>query len=179
MKKTTLILAAFLLSFMGFAQNGSGSKKPISFNAGVELGLPLGDFSDIYSFGVGATVQANYQLNPKIDLTLNTGYLNYFGKTVDAGSVSVKYGNLGVIPVLAGARYWLTENIYGAAQLGISFWSINGTASASNASSENNFTWSPAIGYRVSKFDISLKYNSINASESSLNSLGLRAAYNF
>lgn len=177
MKKTTLILAAFLLSFMGYAQNGSGSKKPLTFNAGVELGLPLGDFSDIYSLGVGATVQANYQLNPKIDLTLNTGYLNYFGKKI--GATNVNYGNLGVIPVLAGARYWLTENIYGAAQLGISFWSINGTASATNASSENNFTWSPAIGYRVSKFDISLKYNSINASESSLNSLGLRAAYNF
>jgi hypothetical protein len=73
---------------------------------------------------------------------------------------------------LGGAKYWFSDNLYAAAQAGLTFFT-----EGEEASSE--FTFAPGIGYRFSKFDVQLKYNSIMSDGSSLNNLGLRLAYTF
>lgn len=161
-----------------FSQSASKNNK-LSYNAGVEAAIPLGDFSKTNSFGIGATAQADYSLMSNLDLTLNAGYITFSGKSETILGVAVKYGSVNVIPVMAGARYWFNDKVYGSAQLGLSFWSVSGTSSGTNAGSENNVTWAPGIGYKFSNVDVLLKYNSINASGGSLNSLALRAAYHF
>lgn len=73
---------------------------------------------------------------------------------------------------MVGTRYWITDKFYGSAQVGLSFWSIEGF-------NGRDFTYAPGIGYQFSKIDVQLKYNSINAEGGSLDNIGLRVAYNF
>lgn len=173
MKKVLLIAALTTVSFAGFSQDKKESK-PLSFSVGVDAGLPIGDFGDGYSFGIGGSAQADYKVADKLALTLNTGYMSYSGKSISVLGVSIKNPSLGVIPIMAGTRYWFSENLYGSAQLGVSIWSFSG-----GGGSETSFTWAPGIGYRFSNIDLLLKYNSINATGGALGSIGLRAAYNF
>jgi len=171
MKK--LIFGSFLLcvSFIAKSQdNGSGDLK---FSTGAELALPMGSFGDAYGLGLGASAQADYYVSDKVSLNLNAGYITYQGKTVDLGILgSVKYPSFNVIPVMAGARYSITENFYGSAQVGLSFWSIDGA-------NGSDFTFAPGIGYKFSKIDVQLKYNSIGTEGGSSDNLGLRVGYTF
>lgn len=171
MKKVLLIAALTAVSFAGFAQDEKGATKKFGFSVGVEAALPMGDFGDSYGFGIGGTVQADYNVNDKFALTLNTGYITYSGKTIDLGIISIKNDALGLIPVLAGAKYSFSENVYGSAQLGVSI--------ASGSGSGSNFTYAPGVGVKFSNFDVLVKYTGISATGGSLNSIGLRAAYNF
>lgn len=172
MKKVLLIAALTAVSFAGFAQDDKGGKK-LSFSVGVEAALPIGDYADSYSIGIGGTVQGDYNVNDKFAITLNSGYITYSGKSIDLGSGfgSIKISSLGVIPVLAGAKYSFTENIYGSAQLGMSFLSGSGSGSG--------FTYAPGIGAKFSNFDILVKYTGISVTGGTFNNIGLRAAYNF
>jgi hypothetical protein len=173
MKKITIFSLLICSVLFVNAQDKNSGKGNLKFSAGAELGLPIGDFGDAYSVGFGASAQGDYHLTEKLALTLNAGYITYSGKSIDLGILgSIKPDNFNFIPVLAGAKYWITDNFYGAAQAGLSFWSageINGS----------EFTFAPAVGYKFSQIDVQLKYNSVMAEGSSLNNLGLRVAYNF
>lgn len=171
MKK--LIFGSFLLcaSFMAKSQDNPG-KGDLKFSAGAELALPIGGFGDAYGVGLGLSGQADYFVSDKVSLNLNVGYLTYQGKSVDFLGTTIKYPSFNVIPVMAGARYSITEKFYGSAQLGLSFWSIDG-------GNGSDFTFAPGIGYKFSKIDVQLKYNSIGTEGGSSDNLGLRAAYTF
>ncbi len=171
MKK--LIFGSFLLcvSFIAKSQDNPGSGD-LKFSTGAELALPMGTFGDAYGLGLGASAQADYYVSDKVSLNLNAGYITYSGKSIDVLGVSIKAPNWNVIPVMAGARYFITEKFYGSAQLGLSFWSTEGA-------NGSEFTYAPGIGYKFSKIDVQLKYNSISTEGESLNNLGVRVAYNF
>ncbi|HAN66307.1 MAG TPA: hypothetical protein DCQ34_08625 [Chitinophagaceae bacterium] len=171
MKKLFFIVALTTASFAGFAQDKSAETKKLNFSVGVEAQLPIGDFADGYGFGIGGTVQADYRVADQIDLTLNAGYITFSGKTIDLGVISFKNDALGLIPVLAGAKYHFSDNIYASAQLGLSF--------ASGSGSGSNFTYAPGIGFKFSKIDVLAKYTGISATGGSLNTVGVRAAYTF
>lgn len=176
MKKVLLFSAFSAISFLGFSQDKSASKD-ISFNGGLEIGLPMGTFGDSHGFGIGVSAQMNYPLADKMALTVNAGYISYSGKSVSVTvpgivTTSIKTPNLGVIPVLAGLNYSFTDKVYGSAQLGMSFLSSTG-------SSSSGFTFAPGVGYKINKLDFLVKYTSISATGGSLGSVGLRAAYNF
>lgn len=172
MKK--LIFGSFLLcaSFMAKSQDNPG-KGDLKFSGGAELALPIGDFGEFYSVGLGFSAQADYYVSDKVSLNLNAGYITYQGKTIDLGILgSIKSPSFNVIPVMAGARYSITEKFYGSAQLGLSFWSNDGF-------NGSDFTFAPGIGYKFSKIDVQLKYNSIGTEGGSSDNLGLRVAYTF
>ncbi len=174
MKKVFFITALTVASFAGFAQDDKKeASKPFTFSVGVEGALPLGDFGDTYNFGIGGSIQGDYKVADELAITLNVGYISYSGKsiTVLPGFPTVKVDALGLVPVLAGIKYWFSPNVYGSGQLGLSF--------ATGSGSGSNFTYAPGIGFQVQKFDFLLKYTGISGDGSSLNSIGLRAAYNF
>lgn len=183
MKKLFLIAALTAVSFAGFSQDDAAAK-PLSFSIGLEAALPIGDFADFSSFGIGGSAQADYMVAPSVAITLNAGYVSYAAKSVKVptgvdGSGNIIYSNvkgdaLGLIPVLAGIKYWFTPMVYGSGQLGLSFASGKGN-------SGSNFTYAPGIGVKFSNIDLLLKYVGISAKGGggSLNAIGLRAAYNF
>jgi hypothetical protein len=71
MKKVILATAIIFASFVNAcAQPPEG----FSFGAGVRLGLPIGDFADVSSFGVGGELQGEYGFSDKVSGIFTTGY---------------------------------------------------------------------------------------------------------
>lgn len=163
MKKVLLSLAIVATVFTANAQKKS-SDNPLKFSVGLDAGYPIGDIGDFSSFAIGGSVQGDYTVAEKFAVTLNAGYLNFSGKD-GAESFSL-------IPVLAGAKYFFSENFYGHAQLGVSF-------GASNTEG-TNFTYAPSVGYQITpNFDIAAKYLAISGNGSTTSTIGLRVAYTF
>jgi hypothetical protein len=150
----------------------SGSS--IIFSIGVEPSLPIGDFHDIgYNFGIGGSLQGEYKADSDLGITLNAGYLNYSGKDYTIGGYTYNGGNYGIVPVMAGIKYYFSPKVYGHGQLGISIGTSKGASS--------NFTYSPGVGFYISNnLDLLLKYVGISGKGGgNLNSIGARLAYNF
>ena len=161
MKNLFFISILTVASFAVQAQKTS----PLKFSLGLEAALPLGDFADESAFGIGGTMQADYYIAKKFALTLNMGYISFSGKTVDGD----KYDAFGIIPLLGGFKYDLTPQLYGAAQLGVSF-----------LNSGSAFTYAPSLGYKFSEnFDVLLKYTGYLVYFNTANTVGLRIAYTF
>ncbi len=165
MKKLFLICIVILFTLNSVCAQNNKSSTNNSFSLGAELSLPVGLFGDVYSFGIGASGQGNFAVANNTALTLYAGYINYFLKT------TYGKGNQGYVPVLGGVELNFSPAVFGSAQLGVTFFT-NGEGSA--------FTYSPGIGYRLSRnFTALLKY--VGQSKSAINSssVGIRAAYTF
>jgi len=148
-------------------------KKPTThksvFSIGADAYLPIGDMADYWSLGVGGSLQGAFYLSDKLAITVNAGYINYFGKKL----IFYKQDDLKVIPVMGGIKYGITNNLYVHGQAGLSFWSLSG-------SNENDFTWNLGLGYNIThSLDLALKFNSIGTNGSASNAVGLRLGYNF
>ena len=171
MKKIFLCAAVLAASVTAVsAQSKKVETKPV-FSAGLETALPLGDFKQGYKFGLGATVQGECAVADKVGITLSAGYLSFAGKTVEFAGEKYKNEAQGVIPVLAGAKYYFTDNVYGHAQIGLSFFN-HGVGSA--------FTYSPGIGIKASdNMDVLVKYQAASKSGSTASFFGARVAYTF
>jgi hypothetical protein len=171
MKKVFLSIAIAAIAFSANAQD-SKSDQPLKFSVGVEAGLPLGDFKEFSKFGIGGSVQGEYAAAEKVGLTLNAGFLSFSGKTIDGD----KFPSTSIVPVLAGAKYYFTDKVYGHAQVGISFMSVKFEGVTASAS---GFTYAPTIGVMPSEnIDVSLKYLGISK-DGTTSFLGLRVAYTF
>ena len=158
------MIALSTASLVGFAQS------PVKFGIGVDAQFPIGDFGDVSSFGIGGSVQANYTLDPTLDLTLQAGYINFNGK--DIPNTNLKFDNSGVIPVLAGIEYNFTPQVFASGQLGAGF----GTEKNSNTS----FVYAPGIGYKFTpNFNLLLKYTGYSAKSTTSSTVGVRLGYTF
>ncbi len=163
--KSLLFILAFAAASVSVNAQDTG---PLKFSIGLEAALPVGDFADASSFGIGGSAQADYWVAEKLTLLLNAGYISFQGKTVNG----YKYKASGFIPVQAGFKYKLTEQLYGLAQLGATF--------ITEDNSETLFTYAPGLGYQISpNFDVLLKYTGFSAKGIELSAVGLRLAYTF
>ncbi|MEJ7609984.1 MAG: outer membrane beta-barrel protein [Ferruginibacter sp.] len=184
MKKVILCLAVVAAAFSANAQDAKMAVKKFRFGVGVEAALPIGDFQEIAGFGIGGSVQGDYNVDPSLAITLNAGYISFSGKDVTINVAGVnfttKYPNTGLVPVLAGIQYKFTPQFFASAQLGIAF--------STEEDGGSNFTYAPGIGYKFTpNFDALLKYTGYSVkssgtsggSASALNTIGLRVAYTF
>lgn len=171
MKKVFLVLSVITLTITSLkAQNGTST--PINFSIGLEASLPIGDFADLYGFGIGGSLQGEYKPSDDLGLTLNAGYINYSGKKITFGGVTIDAGNFGIVPVLAGVKYYFSPKVYGHGQLGAGF----GTSSGAGTS----FAYTPGVGFILSKnIDLLVKYVAYSKNKETLSSIGARLAYNF
>lgn len=164
MKK--LILMVAVVAFTTLSAQAQDSKST-SLSVGVNVGLPTSSPS-VYSLAFGADLQADFSVAPTTKITASAGYENY--------SVKSKYGggSTGIIPLLAGAKFFFGEGskAYGHAQIGYSFSTESGGGGA--------FAYAPSVGYYVSpNFDLALKYLAASKNGATNGSINLRAAYNF
>ena len=167
--KKVLIAIAFTTLLWNYSQaQDKASTNPNVFSLGLEASLPIGTFGDFYSFGIGGSVQIEHKISQQTGLTLNIGYISYSVKS------SLGSGHTAFIPVLAGVKQYFSPSIYGHAQLGASFGSGSGGGTY--------FTYSPGIGFVISKnIDALVKFVGISGGSGggSLNSIAVRLAYNF
>ena len=168
MKKVLLVAVLFLVTTVAaFAQKGD-----IGISVGVEGALPVGDWSDGYSIGVGGSLKGLYGISDAGQVTLTVGYDRFGVKDFD--------GSLSLVPVLAGYRHTFSS-LYVEPQIGISAQKSKiemgefGDVSASTT----DFSFAIGAGYLVGPMDLGLRYQNISASGGSLGFLALRVAYNF
>jgi hypothetical protein len=155
MKKIILsVFFAIITSGFAFSQG--------NFSAGLELGFPLGTFSDVYNVGFGANGRYEAPIQTKLNWTVTAGFLSFGSKY---------FSSITMIPIQGGLKYYFQRSnsgVYGNADLGLFFASGNG-------GSETKFGFSPGFGYRSGKFDLLGRFNVV----SNLNYFSLRAAYVF
>ena len=182
--KRIILSFAVLAATLSVSAQAKESGSPIKVSLGVEAVAPFGDFAKSSKFGLGGSLQGDYNVDPTLAITLNAGYINFFGKDYTytipgAGTYTTKAANFGLIPVLAGIKYSFTPQLYGSAQLGVSF--------STEKNGGSNFTYAPGVGYKFSdNFDILAKYTGYSVKNSgtgtkstSLNTAGVRLAYTF
>ena len=169
MKKSILVIAVIITSISSIrAQAPHG----FQFGAGIRAALPIGDFSDTHSFGIGGELQGEYGFSEFFSAVINTGYTSFFGKTIMIGPSSVKVDAVGLIPIIAGVRVYPSSKFFIGAQAGYSILTGNGT-------SEGAFNYQPQIGFNGDHIQVALNYNGLSKSGSTLSHIGLTGIFKF
>lgn len=177
MKKLIIatLLALSAISY-GYAQQGN-----IDINAGIDFGLPIGDFSDVYGFGYGATVKGLYGISDAGQVGLTLGYQR-FGLKDDYDDMMS--GSMGISPIFALYRHNL-GGLYIEPQAGLSVNKVNLKITESDwgdfggSASNTSFGYAVGLGYMFDKIDVSARYQGLTQSGENLSFIGLRIGYNF
>ncbi|MBB6239389.1 opacity protein-like surface antigen [Pedobacter sp. AK013] len=155
-------------------------KAQVNASVGTEIGLPSGNFSNLSGIGLGASIKADFLVAENFALTLNAGFMNFFGRQNQLFNVQ----DLTYLPAKAGLKYHLGESFYAEGQLG--------AALPLNKNQKTLFAWSPGIGnqFKLSgenKLDLGIRYeawtgknNTIGLNRSDTKGfVGIRFAYVF
>ena len=176
MKKLLLSIAVLCVStIVTKAQMAAGD---FHFGAGIHLGLPVGDFHNISSFGIGGEVQGEYAFTENVTGVVTSGYTYFAGKDLGGGYKI----NSGHIPVIVGARYYPSEQFFFGAQIGYGHYSEsvsgnNGFGGASGGS--GGFEYRPQVGYNANPIQFILSYDGTSVSGGTFSQIGLSALYTF
>ncbi len=138
-------------------------------SVGSNLAFPSGHWSDWGDEGFGVSASYEGAVHSKLNWSLSVGTLVFIGRNYDFGVTNAKYYNQIVVPITGGLKYYFlkeSSGFYGAADLGLFF---------GNNNQGMKIGFSPGVGYRLKKFDFSLRANLI----SNLSYWGIRAAYTF
>jgi hypothetical protein len=155
-------------------------------SAGLDLGLPTGDFSNIASTGFGGSVRYDGALGGKLGWSASVGYMSFSGKTYNINNVAIPFGNTSNVPLNGGIKYYFSEaghGFYGGLDLSVNFLSTyvytynsgNGGGYNLQSDSQSKFGINPGVGYRLDTWDFSMRYNAVG----DFSYLGIRAAYVF
>ncbi len=141
----TLAIAFATISFCN-------AQKSFQFSIGPELGIATGDFGKTHSIGLGVNVTAEHMFDKNLSGTIASGVLIYSGKSV---SNNLKFQSQTIIPIRAGARYYLGSSFYTAGELGLGI--------LSGAVSTTAFGYSLGIGSKIKtgsrNLDVGVKYD--------------------
>lgn len=193
MKKIIKLLAVAIVATV-FTTNANAQ-----FSAGIDVALPLGDFSDASSFGFGASVAYDFPLSDQMSVGGQAGYTFFSAKTPSFApdDYSASYG---VIPLLGNFKYFFADNtngFYAMASAGFSifrysqeftyetFEVVNGSfvtveKTEKNSGSETELTFAPGVGMILNeKIDLNARYMIIMTDGSSTTYLNIRAAMFF
>lgn len=151
-------MAIFAIAFGANAQKSSSSASSgFKFGIGPRVGIVVGDYDQIFGFVAGGELQGEYMFSPQASATLTTGYTNFSGKS--------GYGSTGFIPVLAGVRYYPSNQFFVSGRIGLNFSTESGGGSW--------FTYEPQVGYNMDKFQLALGYQGASKSGFTLAHLGV------
>ena len=164
MKKIVLILACAVSLTVAKAQ-----QKTIQWGAGLNIGVPVGDFSQTHSFGIGFEGQAEYPIATQASLVGSLGFTNFFGKKDDY--YDYKYKSAGIIPILVGARFYPTEQFFVGGKLGYGIFTGEGGGGA--------FNFVPQVGYNAPQYQVSLGFHLLSRDGGNASYLGLTGIYKF
>src|SRR5690606_7389329 len=142
---------------------GYGQQGRIDINAGVDFGLPVGSFGDVYGFGYGATVKGLYGISEAGQVGLTLGYQR-FGLKDDYDDVMS--GSMGISPIFALYRHNF-GGLYIEPQAGLSVNKVNFKITESDwgdfggSASNTSFGYAVGLGYMFGKIDISARYQGL------------------
>src|SRR5688572_21776200 len=79
MKKVLFVFAIAMLSF-GAVNAQEAAAGGFHFGGGLRLAIPMGDFKESHSFGIGVELQGEYMFSDMVSGTITTGYTSFMGK---------------------------------------------------------------------------------------------------
>ena len=174
MKKILLLTA--ITGFLAFSGINAQAQKDPAMNGqklgvGVEFGLPVSDFGDVYNLGVGGSLVYQVPVATNLNFTASAGYISFKSKEILGTTTS-----FGTIPVKAGIRYFFAENFYGGGELGAAF--------STEDNGKTAFAYAPGIGVEFpvadkAAIDLGVRYEGWSRNSHTSSFVGIRAAFNF
>lgn len=155
MKKFLLTIAVVAFGFVANAQDGQ-------FNAGVNLGLPVGDADTVSSFVLGAEVNYLFSVSDDFEVGPSVSFVNFFGK--DFGGVSQ---DASFLPIAAAGRFSISDEFTLGADLGYGI-------GLSPSGIDSGFYYRPMVGYNVAdNIMIQATYSGISVTGATWANIGL------
>jgi hypothetical protein len=153
----TAIIAVFSMTSM----NAQGT-----FSAGVNLGLPVGDAGDVFTFAVGLDLNYMFEVADSFDAGIATGYSQAFLDSDFTGD------DFQFAPIAAAGRYSVSEEFVLGADLGY--------AIGINDGNDGGFYYRPMVGYNISeKMMINASYVGISLDLVNYSSINVGVMFNF
>lgn len=167
---STVVIVVFLFANVN-AQSSAQVAEP-RLGIGIDVGLPIGNYKDFADYGVGGSLLYQHPVSTSLNITGNVGYVKFNGKETMG---TLKYMQ-SFIPIKVGARYFLTENIYGTAEVGSSIPTTSGRGAS--------FIYTPGLGVEIpvsrnGSLDVGARYESWTKNTGTTSFIGIRAGYNF
>jgi hypothetical protein len=179
MKKVTKLMAGVATAIALFiGTNVKAQTTPVNklrFGIGLEAGAPTGNAHDVSNFELGGTARLQYGAANNLALTLTSGYYNFFGKDV-ANVTDVRYRSLGIVPVKAGIKAFVNNNVYFSAEGGAGF-EVHPVVEG--GAKDTKLILSPGIGWANKSWDIGVRYENFSGQDNNYGLVGLRLAYGF
>ncbi len=172
--KGMMMAAALLFGTAAMAQDIT--QPDPNYDQGWRLGFGLNGgimTDDLYDFGLGGDIRAQYDFNRRISITMTTGFTNLF--------IGDDVPDLGFIPLKAGFKvFWWENQFYALAEAGAAFPITNDYS----GQIDNSLLLSPGIGWASKYVDLSLRYEHYSAFPSEdggtgVGQIALRLAYGF
>src|ERR1700733_16258233 len=157
MKKLLLAVTAFSLFSIGVHAQAQSKQGAFTFGAGLNLALPIGNFGDGYSFGIGGQVQGEYMLADNISGIASVGYTSFSGKTIDG----FKDPSASLIPILVGGRFYPAEQFFVGVQIGVGLYHVS-AADGFPGGNTSGFDYYPQVGYNAGPMQFTLGYNGVS-----------------
>jgi len=161
------------------------SAQTTGFKAGVHVGFPVGDASNISSFNIGADVAYLWKdVAPKLSVGVASGYdhfiaknvtvgggtINIGGQIIDLPRATIKVKDFGFVPIAAVGQYDFNPKVFGSIDIGY--------AIATNSDFNGGFYFVPKVGMNIDAFQAFVFYKLIS-NNGSISTLGIGGAYNF
>ncbi|WGK66235.1 hypothetical protein [Croceiramulus getboli] len=161
---TALMIALFAFA-KADAQLTTTDDKNHQFGIGLNGGITVGDFEDIYSSNIGIDLYYLYSISEKFYLGGTTGFTNYFGEDVFVPSLGeVEFDDAQFIPIAGSLRFTPFERFAVGADIGY--------AIGLNDGNEGGFYASPRATYFIAdKFPVFAGYRLIDLDGESLGSI--------
>ena len=154
------------------AQTTTTTDSPWRLGIGVEGAVPTGQLHDGSNFVLGGTARLQYDTKSNISLMLTSGYYNVFEKDYNVGTVTVQPNSLGLVPVKAGIKAFLSTNFYFSGEVGAGI--------ETNYAKNTKLIVAPGLGYaNAGGLDIGARYENFSGQNNNYGIAALRVAYGF
>jgi len=188
-KHSTILVSLIAVSFAAKAQTSTPatttSSNAIIYSVGVDGGFSAGSFKNTNKWDLGGSIQADIPVASQFFLDINAGYLNFYGKNNVYGS-GTQAEAVHLIPVKAGLKYFVLNDVYVQADAGIGFATNKSDLDYQRSAA---FLYTPQVGIQLPVgnkqyidagvyYEASTKFTS-GDDNTKLNYFGLRAAYAF
>ena len=175
--RTKLIILAYAVIFV----SASFSQSKINVGASFNLGISLGDFSDIAKTAIGGSINSEYVFSDQVSATFAVYFYSYSSKipTIAIDGSTFDF-SIEAIPVILGLKYFFNKSFFGTVETGAHFMRVKADVYLGDNLStdfETKFGAGFGLGYRIqlaqaSLFEITGVYQYV---QDDLSSISLRA----
>jgi hypothetical protein len=171
MRKTSVII--LMIAFCASKAVAQKETKSFSVGFGLEAGVPVGNYSNLYNFDAGLTVRFSFHAGPGF-VTLTTGALGFVPKDIVG---EPKKAGL-QIPVRVGYKYIIHHHFFVMGEVGyVSTKTYYGAEGQLQSLNSGSFIAAPSIGVQFNAFEISFRYD--RNFKDQAGSIGPRIGFNF